>query len=1455
MEPTLRVRVLGPLELLGDNGQRVDIGGHRQRRLLAKLVMHRAVVVPTDELIDAVWSAADRPQSAERALRTYVSRLRKAFDQAGAGPGAEVLATAPPGYRLTLPADVTDAERLATLVHATERARGDGELDVAIEAADRARALWRGRPYAEFAEEAWARREVQRLEELAATAEEERAEVLLGLGRHETLVAELERLTAEHPARERLRSQLMVALYRSGRQADALQSFQRYRASLIERSGLEPSAAIRALEARIATADPSLAVPDPDGRPLRAYRLVERSGEGSFAVVWRGTQPALGREVAVKQIRAELANRPEFIRRFEAEAHLVARLEHPHIVPLYDYWREPGSAYLIMRWLRGGTLEARVAEGPLSLQETKRLAREVGAALSHAHRAGVVHRDVKPANVLLDGEGNFFLGDFGIALETSDLFDPEAALSAGSPAYAAPEQLRREAVGPQADVHGLGIMLYEALTATLPFPEERTQAALLHRQLHDPIPSVGPLRPDLPDSLAAAIDRVIGRATAKNPGDRYESVAELIEQFATAVSPAGPAGPARTRAAAGAATRIGQLQDNPYKGLRAFSEADAAEFFGRDRLVDRMVQHLHRDGPAGRLLVAVGPSGSGKSSVVRAGLLPALRAGRVTGSQRWFVTTMVPGAHPFEELESALARVATDRTSGWAEALVADERGIARAAKQLLPEETSELVIVVDQFEELFTLCLDEGVQRRFVRALAEAVTDPRSRVRLIVAIRADFWDRPLRHPELAALFGDAAQVVGPLAADELERAIVEPAARVGADFEPGLVSQIIADVADQPGALPMLQYALTELFERHASGLLLLDTYRHLGGVVGALARRAEELYAEAHADRQDAIRRLFLRLVSQGEGTEDTRRRVLRSELPSDQGTQAAIDAFGDARLLSFDRDPLTREPTVEVAHEALLREWPRLRSWLDEDRDGRRLHRHLTDAAQAWNGRGRDPGDFYRGGRLSAAGDWVSAHPDELNELEQSFLNASRAAQDRAEAELHQRNVRLRRSLRGVAVLAVAALVAAGLALIAQQRANRSAEQSRAATELAEEQRLKADTEAERANAATTQADLTRLTAQARAEVNGNRSLAMLLGIEANRIHDDVATRSAVLNGLVAEPRHVASLPGVAGRQLLTTTAEGLVVGLTLDGTVQVWDPKAESPLITSWKAPGFDALEESSTVWDQRVLLSQTGTAQVFDLRSGAPLGSAIEHLTPAVTLSADGSRVFELRSSPAGNEVAAFDVITGAPLPTIATAAPAGTPIALRVSQDGQLLVGQVLDPATSQASTLVWDLAMGGPPKVLGQAYLGLSPVISPSGRYVAVHATLLPARFSVYRVQDGAAMLSNQVVAGNVVRSVFAPDENTRGVGGGNGHRAVLGPCHGGRGGRVERGRRHADRCLHDGRHLSGGERRGGRRVRHRRRRVPWRAPLRRSAPGDGVGSRWQPRRAGGRGPDRRVG
>jgi WD40 repeat protein len=450
---------------------------------------------------------------------------------------------------------------------------------------------------------------------------------------------------------------------------------------------------------------------------------------------------------------------------------------------------------------------------------------------------------------------------------------------------------------------------------------------------------------------------------------------------------------------------------------------------------------------------------------------------------------------------------------------------------------------VVDQFEELFTLVEDEPARQRFIDGLVAALVDPHSQLRVVCTLRADFWDRPLRYGELARLLDGSAVPVMPLQPDELERAIVDPAHALGAEFEPGLVSEIVADVADQPGALPMLQYALTELWERRVSGLLTRDAYRKLGGVTGALAATAERLYESSSEAEQAATRRLFGRLVTLGEGVEDTRRRVLRTELGADPALDAVLERFGTARLLSFDRDPASREQTLEVAHEALLREWPRLRTWLLEDRDGLRILRHLTAATAAWEASGSDAGELYRGGRLEAAETWAAEHGGELNDAERAFLAASVQRRGDEQAAERRQLRRLRGALVGVGVVAVVAVVAGLLALRQQGRADREA--------------TRAGQQASLASASAAEAETRRMVADAAAIVGENRDVALLLASEAYRREPGPRTLAGLQRVLTSTGAYLGTIGAGVDHLAGGWLDDGTIVGVTKDD-VRFYDP---------------------------------------------------------------------------------------------------------------------------------------------------------------------------------------------------------------------------------------------------------------------------------------------------------
>jgi serine/threonine protein kinase/DNA-binding SARP family transcriptional activator/WD40 repeat protein len=1207
----LTIRVLGPLRVIRGETE-LDPGPRRSRTVLALLVSEIGRVVTTERLIDGIWGD-EPPPTAKKAVHVHISNLRRALGE------DFPLRTAPGGYVVQAAGVDVDAVRFKD-----ETDRGTRLLRTDPSAASRlfaeALRLWDGPAYADLGDEPALVPEITRLTELRLRVVEHRIDADMRLGRHAEVVGELETLTVDHPYRERFRELQMLALYRSGRQAEALRAYEHTRTALADELGLDPSPALREMQHQIleqsgsleldesgaeryaflatdledstamwdtetesmqaalarhdqlideavqrfsgrvfkGTGDGVLAVfgdfadaanaaataqrdltretwptkrplrvrmavdegpatrrdddyfgpamnrvnrimssghggqvllpsaladaspipaaslgaadykglgridvsqldiadlpgefpelrtqrapapleRDGFGRSIRGYELRERLGEGAHGFVYRAYQASIGREVAVKVIRPEFANRTDFVKRFEAEAQFIAQLEHPHIVSLYDYWRDLDGAYLAMQLLRGGSLASSLERAPWRPPAALHLLDQVGTALDYAHRHGVVHRDLKPANVLLDDEGNAYLTDFGIATQHVEAVGLPVESSA---AYVSPEELAGAPIGTAADVYGLGLLTYEILTGQRP---------ALGAQ---PRP-VAEARHDLP----AALDPVFAQATDPDPERRYARVDDYLRALRRVFG----ADVIMSRRS----VPLAEVR-NPFKGLRAFGETDSDDFFGREELTKDLIAHV----ASHNLTAVVGPSGCGKSSLVRAGLLPAVRRGALGTGDDVLITEMFPGSFPFEELEAALMRVAVRGDGALLSDLLADDRGLLRASKQILPNDDSQLLLIIDQFEELFSLTTDERVRRQFLASLTTAVGDSRGRIRVVVTMRADFLDRPLAEADFGAILGAALVPVAMPTREELGQAIARPAAAAGLELEQGLVPRIVADVVDQPGALPMLQHSLTELFAQRSDSGLTLEAYERTGGVRGALAARAEEIYGDLSWPAQQVARQLFLRLVSVDDDSDDTRRRVRRSELDSlglnESALDTVVDEYGSFRLLSFDRDPVTRGPTIEVAHEALIREWPRYREWVDERREDLLLERRLDVATGEWEDNDRDPSFLFTGGRLEQYEQWSASIDTRLTQSEESFLDTGRAADDSASAKLRSRR---RRVLVAVSTLGLIALVFAAAAIVQRNDAEEQASLAEAQADLADEQSLLAEEAADQAAA---------------------------------------------------------------------------------------------------------------------------------------------------------------------------------------------------------------------------------------------------------------------------------------------------------------------------------------------------------------------------------------------------
>ncbi|MGZ9236064.1 MAG: nSTAND1 domain-containing NTPase, partial [Anaerolineales bacterium] len=463
----------------------------------------------------------------------------------------------------------------------------------------------------------------------------------------------------------------------------------------------------------------------------------------------------------------------------------------------------------------------------------------------------------------------------------------------------------------------------------------------------------------------------------------------------------------------------------PYKGLNCFDEGDADLFVGREELTSKLVERVlsltsrELTGQT-RFLAVVGASGSGKSSLVRAGLIPALRWNKK--SIDWQIHILTPTVHPLESLAASLTHENPSVTAVTTlmDDLARDPRSLQIFTKRKLGAKNgSHLLLVVDQFEELFALCRSDEERAAFIGSLLTAASEGEGPVVVLITLRADFYAHCANHIQLREALAKNQEYIGAMSEEELRRAIEEPARRGRWEFEPGLVDLLMHDIGREPGALPLLSHALLETWQRRRGRVMTLSGYTSSGGVRGAIAETAESVFADQFTQaQQEAVRRIFLRLTELGDetATGDTRRRATFNELilnPEETNTtHILLKVLADARLI------VTSEETVEVAHEALIREWPRLRSWLEDNREGLRLHRQLTESAQEWDTLNREPDLLYRGARLTQAQEWAGTDQDEMNNLEREFLDASIAF---AEYEALEREAQRQRELEAAQKLA--------------------------------------------------------------------------------------------------------------------------------------------------------------------------------------------------------------------------------------------------------------------------------------------------------------------------------------------------------------------------------------------------------------------------------------------------
>jgi energy-coupling factor transporter ATP-binding protein EcfA2 len=459
----------------------------------------------------------------------------------------------------------------------------------------------------------------------------------------------------------------------------------------------------------------------------------------------------------------------------------------------------------------------------------------------------------------------------------------------------------------------------------------------------------------------------------------------------------------------------------PFRGLEYFDVEHAHLFYGRDEDTQELLEKLRAD----RFLAVVGASGSGKSSLVRAGLIPALHRGRYQDGASWPASWRIavcrPGNRPHRALATALPDLdpelsPAERMRTISECVRQLEQGAAglEACVAALVPRGNRTLLIVDQFEEVFTLTSALEERRHFIDTLLGITESAGDRlVHVVITLRADFYSRCWEHPELPGRIAQNQHAARPLLRAQLREVIEKPLALVGASFESGLVDRILNEAGDEPGSLALVEHALLQLWERRQGKVLTHAAYEEIGGVSGALAHHADEVFARLGEDERQIAQKIFLRLTQPGEGTEDTRRRASHDEIvalgSNDEVAEQVLTSLAapDARLVVTRREGGSN--VVEVAHEALIREWPRLREWIDTNRAAIRIERRLIAAAAEWVRAERDPDALLRGAQLVETQEWAQHHLDDLRPQEQEFPEASVEARDRAIREAEERRQR--------------------------------------------------------------------------------------------------------------------------------------------------------------------------------------------------------------------------------------------------------------------------------------------------------------------------------------------------------------------------------------------------------------------------------------------------------------
>ncbi|MFP2926865.1 protein kinase domain-containing protein [Pyxidicoccus sp. 3LG] len=804
------------------------------------------------------------------------------------------------------------------------------------------------------------------------------------------------------------------------------------------------------------------------GTRIHHYELIRQLGSGGMGTVFLARDTRLGRRVAIKFLHT---TDPDVTRRFIREAQATALCSHENIVIIYEVGEFQGSPYMVLEFLQGQPLN-KLVKGSQRLPPTRavELMVPVVRALACAHERKIVHRDLKPDNVIVTDSGGIKVLDFGIAkvLQGGDSspvdvdIDVEAPSPAGATAasghggsedkseltrsgaimgtmpYMSPEQWGIGVeIDHRTDIWAVGIMLFKMIAGKHPLDPLYGPQLMVTAQLDEPMPRLGDVAPDVPPDLAAVVDRCL----FKPKDQRFPDAASLLR----ALEPFLP----------GRYTRELRIDESPYAGLSSFQESDANRFFGRSREIAALVNRI-QDRP---LMAIVGPSGTGKSSFVRAGLVPVLKR----SGETWESLVIRPGRQPLAALASIVAPLVGSSTTlegdiqeqrALVERLFNEPGYVGTVLRSRARRSRRKLLLFVDQFEELYTLVPDAQERLAFTACLAGLADDATSPVRVVLSIRSDFLDRVPEDERFMAELSQGLFFLSPPNREGLRDALVQPAEMAGYRFEtPQLVEHMLGHLDATQGALPLLQFAATLLWEQRdtANKILTEQSYESMGGIAGALATHADSVLEELSPAQRNLVRALFLRLVT----PERTRAIVSMGELrelAKDSGeVQRLIDHLVQARLLVVQTGGGATGATVELVHESLLHSWPTLRRWLDEGQEDAAFLDQLRNAARQWQAKGFDAGLLWRGEVVEEARRFQRRYRGELPKLQRDFLEHVLAQEQKA---ARRRKALVIGSTAFLGLLAIAAVIALVVIHKAQQEAERQAVIARSAESEARE-----------------------------------------------------------------------------------------------------------------------------------------------------------------------------------------------------------------------------------------------------------------------------------------------------------------------------------------------------------------------------------------------------------------